>query len=301
MQGKCSTEFTTDDQLESLTICASLAANILNAHKDLKDRSMKHCFPYCHYLISCTMVMVSLVANKPALVKRHREAILAAMQSLRLYCHTIWVSGKMMRWVSKLTLLARRVLQAEPPDLSATAAAGAREEDTIQPQQLTPQSTIRDPSQDSGIPRRDSISSQRKASYYGGPNVAPGAAAAGAKPQPQAGGSSGRTSGSHYPEQLSHMWIMGDGELGSSGGAEGGLESLPEWAMMDFNFEAMSGDVFGAGSGGGDAGFKDAGFKDTGDQTHHQGNEGTDLEMNMGETMLDSMPHGIYGLDMSLD
>lgn len=78
-------------------MCASLASDILNAHKDLKDTSMKHCFAYCHYLLSVTMVMTSLIANQPELKNRHGEVMMAAISSLRLYCHSIWVSGKMMR------------------------------------------------------------------------------------------------------------------------------------------------------------------------------------------------------------
>lgn len=295
MQGKCSTEFTTDDQLESLTICASLAAGILNAHKDLKDKSMKHCFPYCHYLTSCTMVMVSLVANKPVLIRRHREAILAAMQSLRLYCHTIWVSGKMMRWVSKLTMLTRRILQAEPDLPAAAALGGGVEEDATQPQQPTPQSGIHEPSYEDDVARRGSTPSQTKSSHYGPNRHAAPAAAEAEKQQPQAGGGGGvRTSEAHHPEQLSHMWMMGDGGTGNSGG-EGGIEDLPEWAMMDFNFETISGDVFGRGSGGGDAGSKDAA-----EHSDRQGDGNMGLEMNMGETILDAMPQGMYNLDMSL-
>ncbi|KAK7706628.1 hypothetical protein SLS64_007459 [Diaporthe eres] len=276
-QGKGATDLTSDNQLESLTICASLASNILNAHKDLNDSSMKYCFPYCHYLLSCTMVMTSLVANEPALKKRHREAILAATRSLRLYCHTIWVSGKMMRWVSRLTLLARRVLQVGSGQRSGRSrrmsdAPHDRDDDAaeeeMQPQQLTPLSGTHEFSQDS-MPSS-------------GPNNSSGASYG----MPSHIGASSKPQGGREDQGMPHMWLL-DGTS-----TEAGLPELPEWVMTDFNFETISGDVFGPGN---------ASFKNAAGNSDEIQDNGMGLEMSMGETMLDAMPNGIYSLDMNLD
>ncbi|KAL1856377.1 hypothetical protein Daus18300_010749 [Diaporthe australafricana] len=277
-QGKGSTDQTSDNQLESRTICASLASNILNAHRNLSDSTMKYCFPYCHYLTSCTMVMTSLVANEPALKKRHREAILAATRSLRLYCHTIWVSGKMMRWVSKLTLIARRVLQAEPGQGSHRSrrmsdAPHDRNEaaEETQPQQLTPQSGIQEFSQD-GIPRSGPSNSATESSYFGH--------------GPDGGATASKPHGGKGDQELPHMWAL-DGM-----GTENAIPELPEWVMTDFNFETISGDVFGPGN---------ADFKNAAGNSDQMQSNGIGLEMSMGETMLDAIPNGMYSLDMSMD
>lgn len=222
------------------------------------------------------MVMTSLVANEPALKKRHRDAILAATRSLRLYCHTIWVSGKMMRWVSKLTLLARRSLQVEPAQRNGRSRrmsdaphdrSDAAEE--TQPQQLTPQSGTQEFSQDniSSSGPVDNNASSYYASAQGG---------TASKPQ------GGRAEQGMPP----HMWIL-DGM-----GTEGGLPELPEWVMTDFNFETISGDVFGPGN---------ANFKHAAGSSDEVQDSGMGLEMSMGETMLDAMPNGMYSLDMNLD
>lgn len=221
------------------------------------------------------MVMTSLVANEPALRKRYREAILAATRSLRLYCHTIWVSGKMMRWVSKLTILARRSLQAEPghrndrPRRMSDAPHGRDDTaEETQPQQLTPQSGTHEFSQDN-IPS-SGPADNNVASYY--PSTQGGPA-----PKPQ---------GARPEQGMPHMWIL-DGM-----GTEGGLPELPEWVMTDFNFETISGDVFGSGNGN---------FKSAAGNPDEVQDSGMGLEMSMGETMLDAIPNGMYSLDMNLD
>lgn len=234
---------------------------------------MKHCFPYCHYLLSCTMVMTSLVANEPVLKKRYREAILAATRSLRLYCHTIWVSGKMMRWVSKLTLLARRVLQEEPVQrngqprrMSDSPHDRDNAVEETQPQQLTPQSGIQEFSQDK-IPNSGPVGN--KASSYFGPIHSPAAS----KPQ-----------GGRADQGTHHMWTV-DGTS-----TESGLPELPEWVMTDFDFETISRDVFG-----------NASFRVATENPGEIQDNGMGINMSMGETILDAMPSGMYSLDMNLD
>lgn len=83
------------------------------------------------------------------------------------------------------------------------------------------------------------------------------------------------------------MWLL-DGTS-----TETGLPELPEWVMTDFNFETISGDVFGSGN---------ASFKNTAGNPDEIQDSGMGLEMSMGETMLDAMPNGMYSLDnMNLD
>lgn len=110
-----------------------MAARILAAHDRIRDHGLKYCFPFSHYLTSTAMVMIGLMTRVPALKRRHRAAVVAATRSLNTYCHLIWVSGKMMRWVCKLTSLVQRTMgeDGEPEERE-----GYRE--GTQQQQLTP-------------------------------------------------------------------------------------------------------------------------------------------------------------------
>ncbi|KAF4955350.1 hypothetical protein FSARC_11884 [Fusarium sarcochroum] len=101
---------TEEDDLESSIECASLAARILTTHQNIKDDGLKYSFALSHYVTSCAIVMIGLVAREPGSKRRYGGLILAATQCLNGYCQKIWVSGKMMRCVSKLSRLVERVL-----------------------------------------------------------------------------------------------------------------------------------------------------------------------------------------------
>ncbi|KAK7222178.1 hypothetical protein V2G26_010181 [Clonostachys chloroleuca] len=109
-----------DDELESATACASLAASVLTAHQKLNDNGIKYSFALSHYVTSCTMIMLGLVSREPGFKRRYGELLLAAARSLNMYCHEVWVSGKMMRLVSKLTRLVQRTLSNKKTDAHAS-------------------------------------------------------------------------------------------------------------------------------------------------------------------------------------
>ncbi|KAM0418498.1 hypothetical protein ACHAPD_004857 [Fusarium lateritium] len=104
-----------NDDLESSIECASLAARILTTHQNIKDDGLKYSFALSHYVTSCAIVMIGLVAREPGSKRRYRHLILAATQCLNEYCRKIWVSGKMIRCVSRLSRLVDRVLAVGSP------------------------------------------------------------------------------------------------------------------------------------------------------------------------------------------
>ncbi|XEV04705.1 hypothetical protein FSHL1_009992 [Fusarium sambucinum] len=106
---------TEEDDLESSIECASLAARILTTHQNIKDDGLKYSFALSHYVTSCAIVMIGLVAREPGSKRRYRHLILAATQCLNEYCRKIWVSGKMIRCVSRLSRLVDRVLAVGSP------------------------------------------------------------------------------------------------------------------------------------------------------------------------------------------
>lgn len=104
------------DELEFAASCLSLAGNILIAHDSVKDEEIKYCFPYIHYLISATMVMANLLSRHPNLKQQYYDILRRTMTSLNTYCYKVWVSGKLMRTVSELSLQVRTVLEDNAKD-----------------------------------------------------------------------------------------------------------------------------------------------------------------------------------------
>ncbi|KAF5581445.1 transcriptional regulatory [Fusarium pseudoanthophilum] len=141
----CTTIYhTEEDDLESSIECASLAARILTTHQNIQDDGLKYSFALSHYVTSCALVMVGLVSREPGSKRRYGALILAATQCLNEYCQRIWVSGKMMRCVSRLSRLVGRVLASDSQgglDLQSTSGMRRKSISNRLTQHLTPPST----------------------------------------------------------------------------------------------------------------------------------------------------------------
>ncbi|KAF4979783.1 hypothetical protein FZEAL_4087 [Fusarium zealandicum] len=111
-----SVDLTGEDDIESSMQCACLAAKILTAHQSIKDDIIKYSFALSHYVTSSAMIMIGLISREPSSKRTYGALALAATQSLNIYCHKIWVSGKMIRCVSRLSRLVQRTLSANPLD-----------------------------------------------------------------------------------------------------------------------------------------------------------------------------------------
>lgn len=250
-EGNTATNPVEDDELESLAVCASLASSIVGAHQGVREDALKHCFPLCHYITNATMVLTGLVAREPGLRRRYRGQMLAAPRSLSTYCHTIWVSGKMMRWVSRLGLMVHRI--------HASGSSAANKDERRQ--------------------------GWRGGDYNVGDGVlqlTPRSDGALHAPQPSVtdNGTSGTLSSASNVTDTTHGWAFDEQEKTQqrvARAAEHGnpadtpdtsgstrwltrgddtgfqqLEDLPGWAMMDFNFEDIDkGDELGLGAIGG--------------------------------------------------
>jgi hypothetical protein len=105
--------------------CIALAMSILKSHEAINNKKFAYCFTVSHYLISTTMVMIGLVSKDMTLKNMYSGVILQSAQSLSIYCHSNWVSGKMMRWVSKLLILARKFGSSSDAEVIETPAFGS--------------------------------------------------------------------------------------------------------------------------------------------------------------------------------
>ncbi|KAH8688468.1 fungal-specific transcription factor domain-containing protein [Ilyonectria robusta] len=132
------------------------------------------------------------------------DLILAATRSLNMYCHRIWVSGKTMRWVRKLTLIVQRtlneVVSEERPAQSANGLQNAGGSNRVEESRSSVLNV-------DGLPH-DSMVTENASML--------------SDTQP---GRSDQTNAS--------LWAM------MEGGADNPTPELPEWAMLDFNFEAI--------------------------------------------------------------
>lgn len=82
--------------------CAQCAASIIHIFDKIPKASPRYTFAFMNPILSSTMILYSLTLQHPALRALHGITIMSAMSSLITYCQTIWVSGKMIRTVSRL-------------------------------------------------------------------------------------------------------------------------------------------------------------------------------------------------------
>ncbi|KAM0548821.1 hypothetical protein ACHAPJ_009677 [Fusarium lateritium] len=222
---------TEEDDLESSIECASLAARILTTHQNIKDEGLKYSFALSHYVTSCAIVMIGLVSREPGSKRRYGGLILAATQCLNGYCQRIWVSGKMMRCVSRLSRLVERVLalgSQRSQDLQSPSSI--RRESVSDPltQHLTPPQTEDQDLMQYRVGTSNGYNNQHK-------NLGI-----------NSGGSVQRNQGADYysfnTESLDTMAERPVGSLDklpSSWIADPSIDRQNSWIMSDFNFETF--------------------------------------------------------------
>lgn len=84
---------------------AQHAASIINLFENIPDAFPKYSFVFMHPMTSATMILYGITCRNAPLAARHGATLVAAIGFLRLYCQRTWVSGKMIRTVSRLDSL----------------------------------------------------------------------------------------------------------------------------------------------------------------------------------------------------
>ncbi|KAH7129136.1 fungal-specific transcription factor domain-containing protein [Dactylonectria macrodidyma] len=281
---------TEDDVCEEATACASLATGILSTYQNLKDHGLKHSFALSHYVTSCTMVMLGLVSRMPGFKRRYGDLVLASTQSLNMYCRRNWVSGKMIRLVSRLSQIVQRNLVMNPSDSHARQSPARLRRDLGVGDQLTPHTEDRDPLQilegtgtsavGSNELKRMSIDAgggARKDQWQNGFSYNGDATATPIPVQPR------------NPKRAEHL-----GTSWKTGPSDG---KQVDWAMSDLNFEAIVGSAEGFD-------FNGAEFSMLSDDTSLVNDRaGSSVaEGNFGDAGLSLLGlDGVAGLDLELD
>ena len=75
---------------------------------------MKFTFPFGHYLTSAVMILFGLILKEQDFKRRYDKLVRSAIRDLKVYCRKTWVSGKMIRSVSRLESLTEEVLGSRP-------------------------------------------------------------------------------------------------------------------------------------------------------------------------------------------
>ncbi|KAH6949645.1 fungal-specific transcription factor domain-containing protein, partial [Ilyonectria sp. MPI-CAGE-AT-0026] len=86
---------------------AQLACSILQFFREIPDDYPKYVFSLMDYMISATIVLVAVVVQNAGFKDKYRNVIVAAIQSIALYCRKTWVSGKTIRVISRLDRMVR--------------------------------------------------------------------------------------------------------------------------------------------------------------------------------------------------
>ena len=90
------------NQIATEAYCAQRAASIIQLFDKIPDTYPRYSFVFMHPVTSATMILFSIASRNPALATRYGSTLLLAVHFLRSYCQKTWVSGKMIRTVSKL-------------------------------------------------------------------------------------------------------------------------------------------------------------------------------------------------------
>ncbi|KAF5024141.1 hypothetical protein F66182_3775 [Fusarium sp. NRRL 66182] len=234
---------TEEDDLESSIECASLAARILTTHQNIKDNVIKFSFALSHYVTSSAIVMVGLVSREPGSKRRYGDLIFAATQCLNEYCQKSWVSGKMIRCVSKLSRVVERVLAIDPKDTKDRPGSSTLRRDSASGHMMQ-----------HPTPPHSEDQEPRQMSYrMGTPNLFPNQLKnlpvdAGKRTQSDQGTD-------YYPfpnDPLSNLTERPTGNLNKLSTpwiAEPGIDRRNSWIMSDFSFETF-GERFGSNDAG---------------------------------------------------
>ncbi|KAM5364980.1 hypothetical protein ACJZ2D_011240 [Fusarium nematophilum] len=86
---------------------AQLACSIIRFFQEIPEEYPKYVFSLMDYMMSATIVLVAIVVQNAGFKDRYRTVIVAAVQSIALYCRKTWVSGKTIRVISRLDRMVR--------------------------------------------------------------------------------------------------------------------------------------------------------------------------------------------------
>lgn len=90
--------------------CARLACQIIDDFHKIPTHYPKYTFPFVHYVTSATVIVYDIVIKYPTSKDAYRESLLTALQMLKVCYRRTWISGKMIRIISKMNTIISETL-----------------------------------------------------------------------------------------------------------------------------------------------------------------------------------------------
>ncbi|KAJ5614598.1 hypothetical protein N7528_008252 [Penicillium herquei] len=96
---------------ENEVISMNLSSKLIELFLQIPEQKDIFTFPFFHYLITAAIISLGLLIKEPAFRLKYGDITLRAVQLIESYCTRTWVSGKMIRNVSKLGLMISQFLK----------------------------------------------------------------------------------------------------------------------------------------------------------------------------------------------
>ncbi|PYI30576.1 hypothetical protein BP00DRAFT_398394 [Aspergillus indologenus CBS 114.80] len=96
--------------LDNEQICAHIAGDVIQECIEIPEEQTVFTYPFFHYLLSAAIISIGLIIKQPSYKDAFGDITMKAIQVLEAYPRRTWVSGKLIRNVSKLGHIVRRVM-----------------------------------------------------------------------------------------------------------------------------------------------------------------------------------------------
>ncbi|PWY83405.1 hypothetical protein BO70DRAFT_24965 [Aspergillus heteromorphus CBS 117.55] len=90
------------DTFDNDVTCMQISKGIIEEFAQISPEMAVYTFPFIHYLISAVIISLGLIVRESSLRSTYGRPIIYAVRLLESYCHKTWVSGKLIRIVSRL-------------------------------------------------------------------------------------------------------------------------------------------------------------------------------------------------------
>ncbi|GAT18819.1 hypothetical protein RIB2604_00103180 [Aspergillus luchuensis] len=97
------------DSFENEMSCMQIANSVIEEVSQFPEEKAIFTFPFIHYLIGATITSLGLIMKENTFKAAYGGATVHAVRLLESYCTKTWVSGKLIRVVSRLRHMASRL------------------------------------------------------------------------------------------------------------------------------------------------------------------------------------------------
>ena len=91
-------------------MCMQLCRTIILEFDHIPDKYPKHTFPFIHYVATATMIALGLIIKQPNFKSIDVTAVVQAARMLKRFCTQTWVSGRIIRAVTRINQVAALAL-----------------------------------------------------------------------------------------------------------------------------------------------------------------------------------------------